>query len=280
MLIAAGCSSGSSEDGGDTDAKKPAASATASDSASSSPPAVREAAYAKLPDACGVLAKKTLEDLVPKGVKGKAGSSDDTDTRANCSWDSLDNNGVKGSQFRWLNVAMLRFDSDASRGEGDKRAQEYYTKQVADAQAVEGAKKTKTEPVPGTGDEATLVRYDLKKKEGAFKQQTVVTRVENVVLTLDYNGAGLAGDKTPDADDLAKLAKKAAKEAVASVASANKGGGGSDGGASPDASKSKDAKSSEDSKGSKDSKQAKDSKDSDGESAPSAGASLKSAADS
>jgi hypothetical protein len=137
--------------------------------------------------------------------------------------------------------------------------------------------------VPGTGDEATLVRYDLKKKEGAFKQQTVVTRVENVVLTLDYNGAGLAGDKTPDADDLAKLAKKAAKEAVASVASANKGGGGSDGGASPDASKSKDAKSSEDSKGSKDSKdskQAKDSKDSDGESAPSAGASLKSAADS
>ncbi|EGG48400.1 DUF3558 family protein [Streptomyces griseoaurantiacus] len=292
MLIAAGCSSGSSEDGGDTDAKKPAASATASDSASSSPPAVREAAYAKLPDACAVLAKKTLEDLVPKDVKGKAGSSDDTDTRANCSWDSLDNNGVKGSQFRWLNVAMLRFDSDASRGEGDKRAQEYYTKQVADAQAVEGAKKAKTEPVPGTGDEATLVRYDLKKKEGVFKQQTVVTRVENVVLTLDYNGAGLAGDKTPDADGLVKLAKKAAKEAVASVASANKGGG-SDGGSSPDASKSssdsKDSKDSKDAKGSKDSTQAKDSgdsgdsgdeKDAGGKSAPSAGASLKSAADS
>ena len=72
------------------------------------------------------------------------------------------------------------------------------------AQAVEGAKKAKTEPVPGTGDEATLVRYDLKKKEGVFKQQTVVTRVENVVLTLDYNGAGLAGDKTPDADGLEK----------------------------------------------------------------------------
>lgn len=283
MLIAAGCSSGSSDDGGgDAAAKKPASSAAPSDSASSSPDAVREAAYAKLPDACAVLSKKTLEDLVPKSVKGKAGSSDDTDARGNCSWDSLDNNGVKGSQFRWLNVAMLRFDSDASRGEGDKRAGDYFTKQVADAQAVEGAKQTKTQPVPGTGDEATLVRYDLKKKEGAFKQQTVVTRVENVVVTLDYNGAGLAGDKTPDADDLVKLAEKAAKEAVASVTSANKGGGaGSDAGASPDASKSTpESKSSSKDPGGKDSKDAKDAKDSDGKSSPSAGASLKSAADS
>jgi len=284
MLIAAGCSSGSSDDGGGDDAaaKKPASSAAPSDSSSSSassPGTVREAAYAKLPDACAVLSKKTLEDLVPKDVKGKAGASDDTDARGNCSWDSLDNNGVKGSQFRWLNVAMLRFDSDASRGAGDKRARDYFTKQVADAQAVEGAKQTKTQPVPGTGDEATLVRYDLKKKEGAFKQQTVVTRVENVVITLDYNGAGLAGDKTPDADDLVKLAEKAAKEAVASVTSANKGGGAaSDAGASPDASKS----TSEPKSSSKDpdGKDAKDAKDSDGKSSPSAGASLKSAADS
>jgi hypothetical protein len=42
-----------------------------------------------------------------------------------------------------------------------------------------------------------------------------------VVVTLDYNGAGLAGDKTPDADDLMKDAQKAAKEAVASVTKAN-----------------------------------------------------------
>ncbi|CAM5530594.1 hypothetical protein SGRIM128S_05836 [Streptomyces griseomycini] len=61
------------------------------------------------------------------------------------------------------------------------------------------------------------MRYDLKKKEGTFEQQTVVARVENVVVTLDYNGAGLAGDKTPDADDLMKDAKKAAEEAVAAV---------------------------------------------------------------
>lgn len=281
LLLAAGCSSGSSDDGGG-DAKMPESSATPSGSASQSANAVREAAYAKLPEPCDVLPKKTLEDLVPKGVKSpKKGGSDDTDTRSNCSWDSLDDNGVKGSQYRWLNVALLRFDSDASRGEGEARAKEYYTKQLGDAQAAEGAKNTKTEPVPGTGDEATLVRYDVKKKEGTFKQQTVVTRVENVVVTLDYNGAGLAGDKTPDADDLVKLAKKAAKEAVASVTSANEGGGSgadSDSGADASKSPSKDSKDSKDSEDSKDSKETKGAKDS--KSSPSAGASLKSGADS
>jgi hypothetical protein len=86
---------------------------------------------------------------------------------------------------------------------------------------VTGAKNTKSEPVTGTGDQATVVHYDLKKKEGAFRQQTVVARVANVVVTVDYNGAGLAGEKTPDAGTLSKSAEKAAKEAVASVATAN-----------------------------------------------------------
>jgi hypothetical protein len=282
LLIAAGCSSGSSDDdGGDDAAKQPASSAAPSASSSSTAGTVREAAYAKLPDACAVLSKKTLEDLVPKDLKGKAGASDEADVRGSCSWDSLDDNGVKGSQYRWLNVALLRFGSDAAQGEGDKRAHGYFAKQVADAQAAEGAKQTKTQPVAGTGAEATLVRYDLKKKEGAFKQQTLVARVENVVVTLDYNGAGLAGDKTPDADGLVKLAEKAAKEAVASVTSANTGGGagtGSDG--SPDASGSKPSKSSKSSSKDPDAKGAKDGKDDGGKSSPSTGASLKSVADS
>jgi hypothetical protein len=234
MLVASGCSSDS---GSSDDAKKGSA---ASSPASSKPSAnaVREAAYSTLPESCAVLSKKTLEDLVPKGAKsGKEGKSDDVKTRSNCSWDSLDNNGVKGSQFRWLNVSMLRFDSDASRGAGDKLAQDYYAKQVEDAQAVEGAKNTKSEPVSGTGDQATSVRYDLKKKEGSFKQQTVVARIENVVVTLDYNGAGLAGEKTPSATDLTKAAEKAAKETVASVTAANEGGGNGKTSASPSPSK-------------------------------------------
>ncbi|AXE87792.1 hypothetical protein C1703_22590 [Streptomyces sp. Go-475] len=225
MLVAAGCSS----DSGSGDSTDKAAKAAASASASPSP-TVEAAAYGKLPEACKTLSKKTLEDLVPESKSGKEGKSDDISTRGSCSWNSLDNNGVKGSQFRWLNVSMLRFESDVTRGPADKLAHEYFEKQVQDAQAAEGAKNAKSEPVSGTGDEATAVRYELKKKEGTFKQQTIVARVENVVVTIDYNGAGLAGDKSPSADDLLKDAKKAAEEAVAAVSEANGAGGGEAGG--------------------------------------------------
>ncbi|MFF3333426.1 DUF3558 domain-containing protein [Streptomyces sp. NPDC002888] len=241
MLVAAGCSSDS--DSGSADAATQGAGSEVSTSASASP-TVQAAAYRTLPESCKVLPKKTLEDLVPEAKSGKEGKSSDASTRGSCSWSSLANNGVKGSQFRWLNVSLLRFESDQTRGAGDKLAKEYYASQVKDAQAVSGAKNAKSEPVAGTGDEATLVRYDLKKKEGGFKQQTVVTRVENVVVTVDYNGAGLAGDKAPSSDDLTKAAEKAAKEAVAAVSSANgKGGSGSGSGsgagtASPTPSKS------------------------------------------
>lgn len=227
VLIAAGCSSdsGSGDDAKDTGATTGAGP----DSAVSAAPTVQAAAYKTLPEACAVVSKKTLTELVPKAsAAGKEGTSSDTAARASCSWSSLANNGVKGSQFRWLNVSLLRFESDATTGAGETQAKTYYAKQVKDAQAVSGAKNVKSAPVTATGDEATSVRYDLKKSEGAFKQQTVVVRVENVVLTLDYNGAGLAGDKTPSADTLTKSAEKAAKEAVASVRSAN--GEGGDGG--------------------------------------------------
>ncbi|MFJ8597142.1 DUF3558 family protein [Streptomyces shenzhenensis] len=222
VLVAAGCSSDSGSSDG---AAAPSPSSSSASGSSVSPsPTVQAAAYRKLPESCAVLSKKTLGELVPKGIStGKEGGSNDTTSRASCSWTSLADNGVKGSQFRWLSVSLLRFESDAHRGAADKQAQEYYTKQVQDAKAVDGAKNVTSQPLAGAGDEATVVRYDLKKKEGAFKQQTVVARVENVVVTLDYNGAGLAGEKTPNAGDLAKSAEKAAKEAVAAVSSANSG---------------------------------------------------------
>ncbi|MFF0204209.1 DUF3558 family protein [Streptomyces sp. NPDC005017] len=216
-LLAAGCSSDS---GSEDKAKEASPSVTASPS-----PTVKAAAYATLPEACDVLTSKTLEELVPEaGKSGKEGSSDDLESRGSCSWDSLDNNGVKGSQFRWLNVSLLRFESDVTRGPGDELAKEYYDGQVADAKGATGARNVKAVPVAGTGDEATAIRYDLKKKEGAFKQQTVVARVENVVVTVDYNGAGLAGEKAPDADELMKDAQRAAREAVAAVSKANSAG--------------------------------------------------------
>ncbi|MFI6405036.1 DUF3558 domain-containing protein [Streptomyces sp. NPDC050548] len=226
MLIAAGCSSDS---GSGDDAGKDTSGLGATTSAdATAAPTVQAAAYKKLPEPCAVLSKKTLTDLVPEGAKsGKEGTSSDTASRGSCSWTSLDNNGVKGSQFRWLNVSLLRFDSSQTQGEGDQLAASYFTKQVQEAQSVTGAKNVKSEPVAGAGAQATAVRYGLKKKEGAFKQQTVVARVENVVVTIDYNGAGLAGDKTPDADALTKAAEKAVKEVVAAVTSANGSGSGS-----------------------------------------------------
>ncbi|MFE0508367.1 DUF3558 domain-containing protein [Streptomyces sp. NPDC058964] len=230
VFVAAGCSSDSGSDSKEGAGVGQTTSSDSGGSSVSASPTVQAAAYRKLPEACAVLSKKTLGELVPKGAKsGKEGLSDDATSRASCSWSSLDSNGVKGSQFRWLNVSLLRFDSDASRGSGEKQAQAYYGKQAQGAQAVSGAKNTKSEPVAGTGNEATAVRYDLKKKEGSFKQQTVVVRVENVVITLDYNGAGLAGEKTPDAGDLTKAAEKAAKEVVAAVTAANGQGTGSSG---------------------------------------------------
>ncbi|MFF5855777.1 DUF3558 domain-containing protein [Streptomyces sp. NPDC012751] len=229
VLITAACSSDSGDAGPESgDAKSTRSAGGSTRPSASASPTVRAAVYGKLPDACAVLSKKTLTDLVPEGVKSaKKGSSDDPSSRASCSWNSLDNNGVKGSQFRWLNVSLLRFDSDTTRGAGDEQAHTYFTQQVKDAQAVDGAKGTKVVPLSGTGSEATAVRYDLKKKEGLFRQQTFVVRTENVVVTLDYNGAGLAGEKTPDADDLTKAAEKAVKEAVSSVSSANGGDGAS-----------------------------------------------------
>ncbi|MEV0014251.1 DUF3558 family protein [Streptomyces tendae] len=240
MLVAAGCSSDSgSDDGKDKAAEESAASKSASPS-----PTVQAAAFRELPEPCSAVTKKTLDDLVPKAGSGKEGASNDTALRASCSWDSLDDNGVKGSQFRWLSVSMLRFESDVTRGEGDKLAGDYYQKQLKDAQGAEGAKSVKTAPVSGTGDEASVVRYDLKKKEGTFKQQTVVARVENVVVTVDFNGAGLAGDKTPDADDLVKDAQKAAKEAVAAVTKANGSAAGGTSSGAPSPSKSSSGESS------------------------------------
>ncbi|MFG2027519.1 DUF3558 domain-containing protein [Streptomyces sp. NPDC048825] len=238
MLVAAGCSSDSGSDSGDAAKKdsdaKPSASATKA-------AVVKEAAYAKLPEPCKVFSSKTLGELVPKASKsGKEGRSDDTATRGSCSWDSLEDKGVKGSQFRWLSVSLLRFESDQTRGTGEKLASAYYAEQVQDVRAETGATNAKSEPVSGTGNEATAVSYDLKKKEGTFKQQVVVARAENIVVSVDYNGAGLAGDKAPSAEDLSKAALKAAKEAVEAVVTANQSGGsGSGSGSGESASPSK-----------------------------------------
>jgi hypothetical protein len=224
MLLAAACSSGSGSSDGAKESQAADVKGSASGSAS---PTVQAAAYGKLPQPCKVLSDKTLGELVPKGLKSaKQNSLSDGSTRGGCSWNSLQDNGVKGSQFRWLNVSMLRFASEADRGSGETQARAFFKQQVQRAVEATGDSGLKAQPVAGTGDEASLVRWQEKRKEGVFKEQKVIARVENVVVTLDYNGAGLAGDKTPDADDLSKSAEEAAKEVLAAVAAANGDGGG------------------------------------------------------
>ncbi|MGW2089659.1 DUF3558 family protein [Streptomyces sp. NPDC001880] len=218
MLVVAGCSS-DSDDAKESGSSESSASASATKKAE---PTVEPAKFAALPDPCKSISKKTVTSLVPsaKSKNGTAATSSDTSSRAGCSWNGLDDNGVKGSQYRWLDVGFTRFDSDPSLGSGAERAQEDFDKQVAKAKAAEGAKKVAEAPVSGIGEQATKITYDLTKTSEDFKYATVVARTENVVVTLTYNGAGYAGAKTPSADDILKGAEKAAKEVVASVADA------------------------------------------------------------
>lgn len=284
IFVAAGCSSDSDDSASASQSGKqsPSASGGASPDAGSGEATAKEeqtpkAKFAKLPEACKALSKKTVEDLVPaaKDKSGTAGASDEVSTRGTCSWNGLKSNGVDGSQYRWLSVSLVRFDSDPTLGTGEKRATSYQEKQVRSTQAVEGATGLRTASVAGIGDSASAVRYDLKKKEGSFKQQTVLARTANAVITVDYNGAGLAGDKAPDADKLLKDAENAAKEVAASVAAANGSGSGATDstgsgkdGASASPSKRSDDKSG-DSKGGSDDKSSEkpsDEKSSDGKS--------------
>lgn len=214
MLVVAGCSSDSDDTKGSSD----------SPSAKKSQSSVEPAKFAALPDACASIGTKTIGSLVPKTKNkgGTPGRSSDTATRGSCSWNGLDDKGVKGSQYRWLDVGFTRFESDQSLGSGAKRATDDYTKQIAKAQATEGAKTVAAVPATGIGEQATVVTYDLTKTSEDFKYATIVARTGNVVVTLTYNGAGYAGAKAPAAADILKGARTAATEAVAAVA-ADKG---------------------------------------------------------
>ncbi|MEN8655830.1 DUF3558 family protein [Streptomyces sp. 21So2-11] len=217
MLVVAGCSS-------DSDGGKDASPSASASSKAPTKPTVQPAAFDTLPKPCDAITPKTTESLVPD-AKDKSGTSDrsnDVSARGGCSWNGLDSKGVKGSQYRWLSVSFMRYDSDQARGAGDKLAGEYYAKQVEAAKATEGAKKVKAEPATGIGNQATTVTYELRKTDADFGYATIVTRTENAVATVVYNGAGYQGAKSPNPADLVKDAQKATKEAVASVTAANK----------------------------------------------------------
>lgn len=224
MLVVAGCSSDSGSDSG-KDSGSSSSASSKDQQGGQKPATVAPAKYAKLPNPCKSVSTKTIEKLVPatKSKAGTAGKSSDITSRGSCSWNGLDDNGVKGSQYRWFDVSFLRYDSETSLGvSGQKRAEDNYAKEIAKAQATEGAKNVRTVPAKGVGEAATAIRYELKKTDEDFSYATIVTRTDNVVITLTYNGTGYAGAKSPDSADLMESAVAAAKEAVASVGVANK----------------------------------------------------------
>ncbi|MER5970202.1 DUF3558 domain-containing protein [Streptomyces sp. NPDC002055] len=224
VMLVAGCSSDS-----DSGSKNTGSGASKS-SEPSAEPSVEAAKYAKLPQPCKALSEKTIKDIVPKAkdAGGTTGESDDSNARGLCSW-----NGLDGFQYRWLDVALQRFDSDRTLGSGESRAEASYAKQVDAAKGAadeKGSKGLKSGTAAGVGDEAATFRFELEKDKEDFRNQTVVVRTENVVITLNYNGAGYESGKTPKGEDLLKDAEKAAKEVVASVAEANGAGAPADSG--------------------------------------------------
>ncbi|MER7910710.1 DUF3558 domain-containing protein [Streptomyces sp. NPDC096068] len=222
MLVVAGCSSDSGDSGKPKAQEKTGASTTPSPAQTTK--TVEPAKFAKLPQVCRSVSAKTTESLVPKAKtkNGTPGVSSDLASRGGCSWNGLDDKGVKGSQYRWLDVSVYRYESDASLGSGQERARQNLAKEVAKIEGTAGAKKLRTTAATGIGDEAKAITYQESKTGEDFVYTSIVARTGNVLVLLSYNGAGYAGAPTPSEKTITDGAVKAAKEAVASVAAANK----------------------------------------------------------
>ncbi|MET9698912.1 DUF3558 family protein [Streptomyces sp. NPDC006529] len=221
ILAVSGCSSDS---GKSTDTGKKSDSSAASKAPSKKPSApLEKAAFATLPDPCKTVQEKTIDALVPeaKDKNGTATKSNDLTSRASCSWNGLDENGLKGSDYHWLAVSLVRYDSHESLGSGNKRAEEQYNKQLQTAKTVQGAQNAKNDQVGGVGDQGTSVTYTTKKDGADFFNTTVIVRTQNVVVSLDYNGAAYEGAAAPDPAKLLEGAVAASREAVNAVAAAN-----------------------------------------------------------
>ncbi|MCX5205031.1 DUF3558 domain-containing protein [Streptomyces sp. NBC_00237] len=223
LLVVAGCSSDSGSGSG-ADGGKKESGAAQQQKKPSAPPTVAPAKFTALPDACKALKKETTEDLVPEADKaaGVADESSDPQTRRGCSWGGLDDKGVKGSQYHYLTYSLQLFESNQALGSGETRATQYVTKQVNKVQGKEGVKDVRANPADGIGDQASTIVYGAREAGTDFQHAVVVARTGNVVVTLDYNGAGYAGTKAPDPADLLKGAQKATTEVVESIAAANK----------------------------------------------------------
>ncbi|WP_371656633.1 MULTISPECIES: serine/threonine-protein kinase [unclassified Streptomyces] len=194
-------------------------SSSPSDSSTSTtePSGVGPVKFAKLPKACKTITEGTLEQLVP-GVTDRNGTADTSNTadRARCYWSGRDNT----DHFRFLSVALWRYDSDTRSGE--RHAEDTYTNVIADVRTSTAAWNIKTEPVFDIGDQVTAISSDSKTNDHNYKDATLVVRTGNVVVRVYDSGTGFAGTRPPDSASMVRDATTAAKAAIESVADANR----------------------------------------------------------
>lgn len=209
VLLVAGCSSDSDQD---KNSEAPSASASKS-------PTVAPAKFKQLPDSCKSLGKKTVKNLVAgtKNALGQRVGSGDTNLSSNCLWSGLDK-----YDYRQLTLSLKRFDSDPAIGSGDKRAADYVKLQAEETTGNKDNRNIKQSEVSGIGDQASSIGYETKKtdtknKSEEYRGERLITRTANVVITVDFEGAGFEGAKKPGADEVRKKAEKAAKEAVTQI---------------------------------------------------------------
>ncbi|BBA99380.1 hypothetical protein RVR_5975 [Actinacidiphila reveromycinica] len=218
-LLVAGCSSGSGGSSGsdsDADGGKDG-SASAAPSATTTPP-LAPARFTTLPSPCSTVTKDTVTKLVPKAKHSGGTATDTADTggsRSGCSWTG---NGTDGFQYRWLSVSLERYDSSAALGAADLQAHQRFTDAVSAAEKTAGTTAT---GVTGVGDEARSISGWTIVSKVKSQNDSVVVRTGNVVVLVEYDGAGLEGKKNPSAKTVDGDAQQAAKDVVAAIAAAN-----------------------------------------------------------
>lgn len=207
VMLVSGCSSGSgSSNGAQSGSGAAAASASAGASANVAP-----AKYARVPAPCQAISQNTVTSMVPsvKDASGQSVAPEDPKDHGGCSWTGLD-----GYQYRYLDDSLQRFDSVPGSYSAEQQAASGMQTAVQTAAKAAGAKSVQ---LNGVGDEATLITWDASKDNTDYHYATVVSRTSNVVVTVDFSGAGLEGDNRPKADQMNAAAGQAAKEAIASV---------------------------------------------------------------
>ncbi|WP_225848704.1 DUF3558 domain-containing protein [Streptomyces sp. HPF1205] len=209
---AASSAGGSGKSGGSADGGGSGKSGGSSTTTAAAP-----AKYAKLPSPCKAVTAGTVAGLVPKArhSAGTPTSGGDPDTRGTCSWTG---NGKDGYQYRWLSVSLQRFADDPRLGSAEDQARKRYTEQLQELSAVKGFTAS---PLTGFGDQANQVTGTQTLAKITSQNDTLLARTGNVVVLVEYNGAGLEGKKNPSAGAVQTGAQQAAKDALAAVAAAN-----------------------------------------------------------